>query len=181
MKHQEIFGILTLFVVFLIASLIVTFAVLGVAPTHPGSEQHTEVLKFLVPSMDSDLRFLNEQELNHMQDVKLLVNLLLIVFIVGLFILYKKSFDLRERFAGYGLLLVIAFFAGVSLKGFTGAWTRLHHMLFPQGGWYFPVESTIIQLYPESYFFHAALIFTGFVLISAGLLIGNFKLPWNRK
>jgi integral membrane protein (TIGR01906 family) len=171
MKAKEATGIVILTLVGLIAAFILVFILLAILPTHPGNDQHTEVMKFLIPGVNADLEFLNQDELDHMQDVKILIDVLLVIFVIGVFTLKKTGFKMRERFSGYGLLLVVAFFAGMSLKGFSGAWTNFHKIFFPQGGWYFPADSTIITMYPESYFFSAALLFTGFVIAIAGLLI----------
>lgn len=171
MKTKEAIGISILVLVGLLAAFIAMFILLVILPTHPGNEQHRAIMNLLIPGVDADLSFLTEKEFSHMQDVKFLTNMLLVVFIIGVFTLKKIDFGMRERYAGYGLLGLVALVGGLGAGGFDALWMKFHVVFFPQGNWMFPYDSILITLYPESYFLGAALVFAGFVLLVAAALI----------
>ncbi len=55
-------------------------------------------------------------------------------------------------YGGAGILGLVVVLSLLSLLDFTQFWTAFHHVLFPQGNWAFPATSTLITLFPESFF-----------------------------
>lgn len=180
MKRPAIGGTIALFLGSLVVAFIVLFLILNVLSTHPGNERHASIMQYLTPGVSADLSFLTTAEEEHMQDVKILFNSALILLVLCVFYLYKQGVP-KTKYAGYSLLALVAFAAGMALNGFTSFWVRFHLVFFPQGNWQFPVDSVLITLYPETYFLNAALIFAGLVLLAAAALIGNFKIPYIRE
>jgi len=149
------------------ATIIITFLLLGVLPTHNASE-HTAIKLSFIPFVNVDLSFLSEDEQAHMGDVRTLIYTSIVLFFLAFW--SSRSFGVH-RFSGYGLLLMLAFLTGAALKGFSGFWEKFHHILFPQGNWSFPPDSMLIQLYPESYFFATSLIFAALLIMVASVFI----------
>ena len=151
----------------LTTALIATLLLLALLPTHD-DERHTAIKISMIPFVSGDLSFLEENERSHMQDVKVLIYILLLVFVISLLTAYYHGL---HRYGAYGLLLFLAFCSGIALRGFGNFWEKFHLVLFPQGNWQFPPTSNLIQLYPESYFLAASLLFAAILIIITGFLL----------
>jgi integral membrane protein (TIGR01906 family) len=130
----------------------------------------------------------------HLRDVKLIVLTLKAVFYFSVFLLaaclllvialFKGKFsrDLPWLLIRMGLS-VIGTCLGFSLMalGFTTAFTLFHRLFFPQGNWQFPVDSTLIRLFPQQFFQDAFLSiilrigFFGLLLLSLGLILRRIR------
>lgn len=123
----------------------------------------------------------NEQEASHFQDVKnilLKANILaaiLYTFILAIFIYYLKSTKpLASILLPTGkitLTFLILFLLLIMFKFNFLFNTIFHPLLFPQGNWTFPSNSTIIQIFPQDFFISFALR-----LACTSLLFGFFTL-----
>jgi integral membrane protein (TIGR01906 family) len=95
----------------------------------------------------------NAAEASHLADVKQAVNgvqaaawALLIAFLALL-----TRADARFAFSrGFGLLL--ALIGILAIAPFDAVFAQFHEILFVSGTWVFPADSTIIALYPFSFF-----------------------------
>ncbi|MDP3918340.1 MAG: DUF1461 domain-containing protein [Nanoarchaeota archaeon] len=117
------------------------------------------------------------EEVIHLKDVRNIIyvdiGLACLFFILISFGLYKsKKSDFKEIFLkggayGIGLSLLISFlFVNFSL-GFK--W--FHKILFRNGYWILPADSTLIQMFPESFFISASLRIVLYSLIFSSLLL----------
>ena len=127
-----------------------------------------------------DIGFLNFAEARHLLDVRRLfsfIETLLYYFLpVSMLIFFlKRSFSrgivlLYTGYLGLGSVLLL----GLSILsgGFVALFVFLHTLLFPVGTWVFPVDSSLIQLFPLDYFFRFALWYVGsLTLLFTGLII----------
>jgi integral membrane protein (TIGR01906 family) len=107
----------------------------------------------------------NERENSHMRDVKLLINriiffefclifLWIILFLI--FILDKKNIIYKLSkilfYSGGSLIILILFFIIVSIFAFNYSFIIFHKLFFTGETWLFPVDSTIIELFPAQFF-----------------------------
>ncbi len=130
----------------------------------------TDTLDFLNGN-EADIGFYTENEERHLVDVRRLVNackllaLFLFLLLIAFFLIKRDAGLLRAvlRYGGLGAMLLALLLALLSLLDFSRFWTAFHELLFPQGNWRFPAESTLITLFPER-FFEA---FAGQVLLAA--------------
>ena len=131
--------------------------------------QHAMIITYLTGPVGAEnpLVFLTASERDHMSDVKrlfdaaYLIHLLLIGAALGTaaVLAYQKLWrsidDLLARsmwWAGWSLIGIMSVAALAAALDFTKFWTLFHVFLFPQGNWLFPVNSTLITLYPSAYF-----------------------------
>lgn len=126
-------------------------------------EKNTEILRYVASPFFSQTSLnLPPKEMNHMEDVRVLVNvafLLAIVCIgvlVGTLISFWKSsrdeFLARTTWISGWAILIGGFVTGMAIiLDFNKFWTLFHVFLFPQGGWYFPMDSILMQLYPPNF------------------------------
>ncbi|RME53022.1 DUF1461 domain-containing protein [Candidatus Woesearchaeota archaeon] len=144
-------------------------------------------------------------EQKHMEDVKQLVHktkrvnaasiaatttaLLLLVFL-GIHPLTAIGAILRlASYLAFSLSLLLA----TSTLFFPNTFTLFHHVVFPQGNWQFSKSSTLIKLFPESFFTHALKNILLFTTTSTALLFlaghashirkatQHFSRRWQRK
>lgn len=121
-----------------------------------------------------DLRYFNADEQAHMQDVKIIISALNFtyytsaLFFIILFIMayyyYKSSkgrfLSFISRILIYGSIAAFCFLAVIflwSVFSFESLFFLMHLVLFPQGNWTFPMDSLLITLFPEQFFFDISL------------------------
>lgn len=140
---------------------------------------------------DYNKELFNAEEIEHLKDVKVLIQkinvfyyLALIIFIllvVALFLLDKKYLfkNLSRILFLSGLLTVfsVLIFLVLAVLDFGNVFTVFHHIFFPGGGWLFNASDNIIKLYPSGFFYDIAkrifinVIVYGNILILAGVLV----------
>lgn len=165
------------------ALLIITFAfvvlinnqtiAVALAEQHSDAENVTEDTARLFSYFRSDGALPNvfdEQEANHLEDVKRVFNTVNIVFVLLLisFIAvmpFAKIPALFIRGGIYALIISAAF----AIIPFSGLFTLMHKALFPQGNWQFPADSILIRYYP-SMFWNQYYLIVGIVIITLSLL-----------
>lgn len=118
----------------------------------------------------------NEQ--SHFADVKVILDFaksfvwILFIFTVfyfsALYFFDKKEIFKTLKLAGIISLSFILILLLSVIFNFSGTFFLFHELAFPQGNWTFPFDSTIITVFSEAFFVHAA--FVSF-LISLGLSI----------
>ena len=158
----------------------------------PGvAEQNAEIFSYLTGPLfvDADLGFLSVAERAHMQDVKLLfdvawlLGILALGVIAGLGIGFWKQRHVLEELLARSLfwtgvtLVVLVFVIGLAaLLDFQKFWVLFHVFLFPQGGWAFPQDSTLIALYPLEFFQQFVFRWVLVVLVASVILslLGKF-------
>lgn len=125
------------------------------------------------------------KEKSHLEDVKDLIKNIQTLFVflslvniilLSLLLFYSpKLKDLSKVgiYSGiFGLVLPIPFM----IFKFSDLFIMFHLVLFPQGNWQFPINSTLIMLFPGQFFYDAIIniIITSVVFAFVFLLIGVF-------
>jgi integral membrane protein (TIGR01906 family) len=141
-----------------------------------------------------DMPLYNERELQHMQDVQNVYELVGWVWQIASIVIALAVFTLawraetRPALAAalkWGGLLTIALIGGLGLLAVV-AWqfwfVAFHQIFFAPGTWTFNQWDTLIQLFPNKFWFDAALTISGLSLIGGLLaaLIG-WVLPMRRE
>ena len=110
------------------------------------------ITTFLLTGNEEQIDFLTPNEQSHMHDVKVLLDLgilILLTLIIGLVLTYDQHVFKRIRFVP---LLAAVVLGILSLTPFTTLFAQFHEVVFPQGNYTFPFDSILIQTYPESFF-----------------------------
>ncbi|MBL8155171.1 MAG: TIGR01906 family membrane protein [Anaerolineae bacterium] len=124
----------------------------------------------------------NVRELQHMRDVKAVTQVAYLgaitgglVAVVSALILYRLDRRLVWlSLRGGGLLtlsLVIAIVVA-AIVSWDSFFTTFHSLFFEGGTWQFAYSDTLIRLFPEQFWFDAALVIGGLTVIGALLCIG---------
>jgi integral membrane protein (TIGR01906 family) len=135
-------------------------------------------VEYLGDLKDAEGRLLYEaDELRHMRDVKNLTQIAFgFAFFAGLlgiadavFLFRRSPESLRQALfyaALFTLALVVAIVV-VALVDWEGFFVSFHEMFFQNGTWYFPTSDTLIRLFPEQFWFDAALTIGGITVITS--------------
>lgn len=131
----------------------------------------------------ADLKFPNgaslyqADELRHMRDVKTLTQIAFGSAVVAGLIALGGVILLRRRrhgelrwalFSGAALTLgIIAAIVLVALVDWEFFFVGFHQLFFAGGTWYFPTSDTLIRLFPEQFWFDAALTIGGITVVTA--------------
>lgn len=132
----------------------------------------------------------NVRELQHMRDVKIVTQIVYLATIVaGLvaalaaYLLGREPSSRRHLRAGLlnGSLLTLGIIAAIVLTAVTNwdfFFTGFHNLFFESGTWRFAYSDTLIRLFPEQFWFDAALV-TGILTSLAALLILVMMWRWD--
>ena len=140
-------------------------------------------------ALSGDEPLLNERERSHMHDVAVLVRILLGVLVMALVVGGVALAWLRREPGRIGRIMLVAggliggiaiVLAGIFAVAFEPAFLVFHELFFPPGTYLFEPGSKLITLFPEGFWFDAALAAGATSVIAAVLitLIG-FRL-WRR-
>lgn len=134
----------------------------------------------------------NDRELNHMVDVRVLVaqvsvfqameGLLLLVLLITLASMPDtRALAPRGLFAGgiltIALFVVIGLFAGSAFSTF---FTDFHRIFFQGDTWLFLYTDSLIQFYPERFWFDTSITLVGATVVEA-IIVGAIGWLWARK
>lgn len=136
------------------------------------------------PPQDDPCLMFNERELDHMQDVQVVVHgtwiaatiLLGVVVLSSALIartqnLYMLSITYRNGgLLTIGLFAFMAIFAWLAWDAFFAAF---HSLFFAEGTWQFWTYDTLIRLYPEQFWIDVAFVVISLSIIGATLLIAT--------
>lgn len=123
----------------------------------------------------------NARELRHMRDVKTVTQYAyLVVIISSLLALFSglilasrpKTLGHLRQGLMYGALFALALVASiviVAIVNWNIFFTGFHQLFFEGGTWRFEYSDTLIRLFPEQFWFEAALTIGGLTVIGAGL------------
>jgi integral membrane protein (TIGR01906 family) len=129
----------------------------------------------------------NESELIHMRDVKIVVQSAFLIGMTGFviaavagFVLWRQSKIDLQRGLRDGSLLTLGIIASIIVLAVT-SWdyffTQFHNLFFAQGTWVFLYSDTLIRLFPEQFWFDAALLIGSLTTISAVAILA-FAWRW---
>lgn len=147
--------------------------------------------------LKGNIKFFNETEISHLNDVRILLKKILTVFYISiaLFVLFTillvekkpkrflKNISLSAMISSAVLicLFILLYFFG---NNFWALFEKFHYIFFPQGNWAFPEGSLIITIFPFGFFsdFFYKLITVSVViavillaLAIAGTAFANYK------
>lgn len=131
-------------------------------------------------SLDGDGPLLDETERSHMTDVSRLVRLLTGILIVALIFAGIGAAWLRHEPRRQGRIMLLAagsigaaaaVLALVFAVAFEPAFLAFHQLFFPPGTYLFPPGSDLIVLFPEPFWFDAALL-AGAAIVLVAVLVG---------
>jgi integral membrane protein (TIGR01906 family) len=117
-------------------------------------------------ALHDDEPLLNAEERSHMVDVSDFVRLLAVINIVALLTVGLAGWTLRREPARRGRLMLIAssavgigavVLAAIFAVAFRPAFLAFHELFFEPGTYLFPADSQLIRLFPEPFWFDAAL------------------------
>ncbi|MCK6578043.1 MAG: TIGR01906 family membrane protein [Anaerolineae bacterium] len=143
---------------------------------------YDESPEFLSAATFSDgTQLFNERELIHMRDVQTVTRVafsisaaLGAICIASALWLYRKE---RVRLAAAlrrGAVTTVSILAAIVVLVVT-AWDRFfvlfHTLFFADGTWYFPTSDTLIRLFPEQFWFDAAIAVGTLTFLGAGTLL----------
>jgi integral membrane protein (TIGR01906 family) len=127
-------------------------------------------------ALDPGQPLLDEGERSHMGDVSRLVQLLAGITVVAVVVAVITGAWLRREPRRQGMIMLIAggtvgvvaiVLAGTFAVAFEPAFVTFHEVLFPPGTYLFAEGSNLIVLFPEGFWFDAALIAGAAVILSA--------------
>ncbi len=127
-------------------------------------------------SLDGDQPLLDGDERSHMSDVSRLVRLLAGVAIVGLVVAGVMAAWLRQEPRRQGRIMLISagsigaaalLLAAVFAVAFEPAFLFFHELFFPPGTYLFETGSDLIMLFPQGFWFDAALLAGGAIVLVA--------------
>lgn len=98
-------------------------------------------------------------ELGHLRDVKRLTDINRVLFafsLITLLVLRKSSLARHSLVYGATGVIILVFIIFITaLSSWDFFFIGFHRLFFPQGNWSFPDGSTLIQLFPEAFWFMA--------------------------
>ncbi|MFQ5594132.1 MAG: TIGR01906 family membrane protein [Anaerolineae bacterium] len=130
----------------------------------------------------------NQREIRHLSDVRVLVRQTSILFLAaGLIILLgtvylvwsdRSQSAARALAAGSALTVAIIGVIGIiAAFAFRFFFVRFHRIFFAGETWMFPGTDTLIQVFPEKFWFDASLLIVVLTLVEAAA-IGTLALTW---
>lgn len=142
-------------------------------------------------TFDDGRRIYNDREVRHLTDVRVLVGKTDIATVVtGLIIVLGVAFLVwtnRSGAAARGLAGGAGLTVGlIGLIGLTAAFAfrfffvRFHRIFFAGETWLFPNTDTLIQIFPEKFWFDASLLIVLLTLVEAAI-IGVAAIVWLRR
>lgn len=123
----------------------------------------------------------SEEEVLHLKDVRNLILISLIINIILLVLIIIFSFqtkNLSKEFIYGGIYsIILIFILSLTLISFSDSFITFHKLLFTNNYWLLPENSTLIQMFPET-FFNEALkqILFNSVIFSLGSVAIGYKL-----
>jgi integral membrane protein (TIGR01906 family) len=134
---------------------------------------------FTVP-LHGNEPLLDAEERSHMRDVSDFVRLLVGIDLAALAVVGLSGWMLRREPARRGRLMLLAstsigaaaiVLAIIFAIAFRPAFLAFHELFFEPGTYLFPADSQLIRLFPEPFWFDAALA-AGLVIVIPAVLIG---------
>ncbi len=117
--------------------------------------------------LKSDIDFFNQNEIDHLEDVRVLFRYIFISLYISIFLflalslllLFEKSVlrYLKDicltLLASSSFILVLILFLYFLGTNFSSLFGNFHLVFFPQGNWQFPEGSLIITIFPFGFFY----------------------------
>ncbi|MFN2190015.1 MAG: TIGR01906 family membrane protein [Candidatus Promineifilaceae bacterium] len=141
---------------------------------------------------DSDQPLYNEREIDHMIDVKRLVDLFnQILSVLGIFVLVGLIYLMARpetridaykalMYGGFLTAAILLVMAILIVAAWSFVFVQFHELLFPPDSWTFAMNDSLIRLFPEQFWFDFGVLWTLGILIQGVLLgvIGSVLSRW---
>jgi len=129
--------------------------------------------------LKNSINFFNENEISHLNDVRILLGRIMIVFyisaalfIILLVLLFEKKYLFFLKNTALVLVtsssILLFFLISLYILGnnFSGLFESFHLVFFPQGNWEFPQGALIITIFPFGFFydFFFRLLMSSFII-----------------
>ena len=130
-------------------------------------------------SLRDDQPLLDPDERSHMRDVGSLVRLLGTLAVVSALVVLFGLLTLRHERRRVGRLLLLSagivgclavVLAAIFAVAFDQAFLAFHRIFFPQGNFLFGPDSNLLRLFPEPFWFEAALV-AGLAIVVSALVV----------
>ncbi len=130
----------------------------------------------------------NQREIRHLTDVRVLVRRTSIAHIVSglvillgaVYLIWTRRSRAAARALATGSALTVSIIGGIGIiaaLAFRFFFVRFHRIFFEGGTWMFPTTDTLIQVFPEKFWFDASLLIVILTLVEAAV-IGVLALAW---
>lgn len=138
-------------------------------------------------ALGSDEPLLDEDERSHMRDVSMLVRVLAAILGIAAVVAVVTGVRLRREPRRQGEIMLITagsvgatavLLAVLFAVAFDWAFTVFHQLLFPPGTWQFDSGSDLITLFPEAFWFDAALAAGAAIVLTAAIVTLIGLLRW---
>ena len=166
----------------------IDLALTGLRSIEPGSEGIALLERAALPDGS---RAFNDRELRHMADVRRLLGralnaqLAALALILALALASSRSTRWRSVvprglvIGSLGTLGILVVAVPVVLLGFDGLFLRFHEVFFSGETWRFSTKDTLLRLYPEVFWQHAARLASAIVFLQA-IAVALFACFWLR-
>jgi len=169
-SHKQRVLVVALCVVFLLTPLLLVSQSL----LFFSDDAHRDVYRYLF-AQGGELAFLTDAEQLHMSDVRTLFRMGLVILSLSLWVSLVNCFCAQRkvvlasvRTASKVVLWFCAVLMVLVLIGFSWLFELFHRILFIDN-YTFSYDSTLIQLYPESFFFFSAVVWFALCIALAGI------------
>lgn len=153
-------------------------------------EEHTLIQNMLYYFVGGTLstEHYSEREVIHLHDVKVLVQLALLLMIIFLGASISSAYNESRITIQKGLIkggilcLVLTCILALTLLNFSASFTAFHELVFMNDYWLLPADSTLLQLFPESFFVTATeqiILYSG--TFSILCIAWGLRIPGNKK
>lgn len=137
-----------------------------------------------------DVPLFNIRELQHMRDVQvvtqvafvgaILAGLLAVVSALALYRTDRRMLWISLRGGGFLTLSLVLAIVVVAVVSWDSFFTTFHSLLFESGTWQFAYSDTLIRLFPEQFWFDAALVIGGLTVAGALFWVGLSQWQLNK-
>lgn len=149
-------------------------------------EDDRSTLRILVDINGQEVSLFNQEETDHMRDVKTLVravyrlseaSLVILIGYTGGVVLWSRERSVRDlaRYALLGIGVGVVFVGAVgafALTGFDRAWTAFHEVAFRNDFWQLdPDTDRLIQMFPEPFWEEMTFVVAGLVAAEAVVVV----------
>lgn len=146
-------------------------------------------LAVLADQQKSGVPVYNERELKHMQDVQNVYQsvwrawriALSIIFLAGLALAWRsetrRALAIAITWGGLLTAILVALVGVLAVAAWRVWFVAFHQIFFVPGTWMFSYADTLIRLFPEKFWFDAALTISGLSLL-AGVLLALLGWGW---
>lgn len=131
------------------------------ASFHDKSNEMNEIISLLFQNQDTNI--LTQNEKSHMLDVKnlLMISRIYLLTTITLFLILVNKKIITTKIlnkSSITSLITLTLLGALITTNFSSGFKAFHEIFFPMGNYTFAQSSTLIQLFPQEFFFQTAII-----------------------